>query len=156
MQKTSTRILNTLFMNIPITLALCLFAQMLSVWKGQAESFRWSVFGLNCVVAYISATIIGLGIPSVPLGMAFARKFGAKEGTLPFALLLNLVVNTVYTLFLSIIMTFVNVYLLAGAPLPAVLFGVLENFIPIWIVCYIISLISAPVCQNLAIRLTES
>ncbi len=154
MQKTSTRVCNTLLMNVPITIVLCLFAQMLSVWKGQVESFSWFVFGLNCVVAYISATIVGLGIPSVPLGMAFARKCGTKEGTLPFALLLNLIVNTVFTLFLSIVMTFVNVYLLAGAPLPAVFFGVIENFIPIWIVCYIVSFISSPICQKLAIRLT--
>ncbi len=155
MEKRSTRILNTLFMNVPITLVLCVFAQMLSVWKGQVESFSWAVFGLNCVVAYISATIIGLGVPSVPLGMAFAKKCGAKEGALPFALLLNVVVNTVYTIFLSIVMTFVNVYILAGAPLVAVVFGVIENFVPIWAVCYIVSVICSPVCQKLAIKCTE-
>lgn len=155
MQKKSTMVCNTLFMNVPITAVLCIFAQMLVVWKGQAEAFSWPMFGLNYIVAYISATIVGIAIPSAKWGMAFAKKCGAKDGTLAFALLLNLIVNTVFTFFLSIVMTFVNVYLLAGAPLPAVVFGVIENFIPIWLVCYLVSCLSAPICQKLAIKCTQ-
>lgn len=155
MQKSSTKILNTLFLNVPITLVLCVFAQMLSIWKGQAESFSIQMFGINCVVAYISATIVGLALPSVRLGMAFARKCGAKDGSLVFALLMNVVVNTIFTFFLSLVMTFVNVYIVAGAPIIAVVFGVIENFIPIWAVCYIVSFVCSPICQKLAIKLTE-
>ena len=66
-------------------------------WKPAFKIWKWFLIGDWCVLS----TVLIIK--------------GAKEGTLPFALLLNLVVNTVYTLFLSIIMTFVNVYLLAGA-----------------------------------------
>ncbi len=155
MQKTSTKILNILFLNVPITLVLCVFAQMLSIWKGQAASFNMQIFGINCAIAYILATIVGLAFPSVHWGMIFARKCGAKDGSLVFALLMNIIVNTIFTLFLSLVMTFVNVYIVAGAPIIAVLFGVIENFIPIWAVCYIVSFICSPVCQKLAISLTK-
>lgn len=141
-------------MNIPITLVLCVFAQCLSVWKGDVDRFSFSQFLLNIPIAYLAATIVGLGIPSVKWGMGFAEKCKAMPGTLKHALLMNVIVNTVYTFCLSLIMTFVNVFLIAHAPLIAVVFGVISNFIPIWCVCYVVSFFSSPICMRLARQCT--
>lgn len=154
MEKKSTQIVNILLLNIPIAGILCWFAQMLSVWKGEIPAFSMSQFWLNIPIAYIAATVIGLSLPCAKWGAAFALKCGAKPDTLKFGLLLNVVVNTIYTLLLAIIMTFVNVYLLAGAPLIAVVFGVIGNLIPLWLICFVISFVCAPICQKLAMKIT--
>lgn len=147
-------ILNVIFINIPITLVLCMFAQLLTIWEGNAGGFSVSQFLLNIPIAYIAATLIGLGIPSVRWGVKFAESRGARSGGLAYALLMNIVVNTVYTLLLSIIMTFVNVFLIAHGPVFAVLAGIIINFIPLWIVCYIVSFFFAPLCRKLAAALS--
>ena len=144
---------NVLLINLPITLVLCLFAQLLSVLEGKVAGFSVGQFLLNLPVAYLAATVIGLALPSVPWGMRFAARCGAKPESLSYALLVNVVVNTVYTLLLSVIMTFVNVSLLAHSPLIAVVFGILTNFIPLWFACYLVSFFSAPPCRKLASRL---
>lgn len=154
MEKKATQVVNVLFMNIPITLVLCVFAQLLAVWKGDVGSFSFPQFLLNIPVAYMAATFVGMLVPSVKWGMKFAAACKANPGSLRFGLLVNVIVNTVYTLILSIVMTFINVYLLAHAPLIAVVFGVIENFVPIWSVCYIVSFLCNPLCRKLAVKCT--
>lgn len=153
--KRSTQVVNTLLLNIPISLALCIFGQFLSIWRGDIDAFSMPTFWINLPVSYVLATIVGLFVPSVPWGMAFARRCGAVEGSLKYAILMNVIVNTIFTLVLCFAMTWLNVQVLGHAPFVAVVFGFLENVIPIWIVCYLVSFIASPICRKLAERITR-
>lgn len=154
MEKKSARIISSLLLNAVIALVLCWFAQQLSVWKGEIPAFSMQQFWVNLPIAYVGACLVCL-IPSVKWGTAFAGKCGATPDTLKFALLMNLVVNTVFTFFMCILMTYVNVGLLGGAPMIAVVFGILGGFVPIWCVCFVVSFVFAPLCQKLAVKLTS-
>ena len=128
------RIVNTLIMNIPVAACISLTAQLLAIGKVIVP-----LFFINFTIAYILSFFIGMYVPSVKWGMNFAKAFKAKPSTLPFGLCINVVVNLVYVTANEIVLTYFNVAILNKAPLIAVVFGILETFIPIYIVGYIVS-----------------
>jgi hypothetical protein len=153
--KTSTRFLDVLFMNLPITAALCTVAELLAMAHGQLDRFSWSMFGVNFIVAYIFAGIVGMSIPCVKWGLAFAEKCKAEPGSFRFGALVNLPVNTVYSVLLCFIMSVFNVCVLGKGPFIGALIGFLMDIVPIWIACYIVSMLFAQPAEKLARRCTS-
>lgn len=131
------RAVNTLITNIPICLAICLTAQLLSIGK--------IVLALTCMnfaLAYVVSFLVGMFLPLVPWGLGFAGKCKAKPDSLKFGLLVNVIVNTGYVVVNSIVLTSFNVCILGGQPVFPVLFiAMATTIIPIWIVGYIVSFI---------------
>ena len=146
---TKYRVVNTLIMNIPICIAMVITAQMLG--RGYLEA-RASI--VNFVLAYVVSFFVGMFAPLVPWGLGFANKCGAKPGSLPFGLLVNVVVNTGYVVVNSLLLTYFNVILMGGAPMAAFLPSVLGSFVPIWLVGYIVSFLWNQPAQNIAHNLT--
>lgn len=129
------RLINALIMNIPIALSICLTAQLLNNHRIDPKLTL-----INFILAYIISDIIGVLVPLVPWGVAFALKCKAKPDTLKFGLLINVVVNFGYVLVNAILLTYFNACVLGGAPVIPVLFiGVAASFIPCYIVGYIVS-----------------
>lgn len=153
--KKSTQILNVLFLNLPVALTLCVVAQFLTIAQGQLAAFSWKLFGINFAVAYALAFLIGITIPCVKWGLAFAMKCKAKPGSLAFGALVNVIVNTTYAFILCALMTIFNVCILGGAPAIAALFGFLADIIPIWIACYIVSFLCVRPAESLARACTK-
>ena len=146
----TTKVVNNLFMNIPMTIVFCWFVQQLAIWSGAAPAFDWKSFFLNLPIGYVTGFFIGLIFPSVPWGMRFASACGAKEGSWKYNALVNLIVNTVNTTALIIVMTDVNVCLFGHAPLQALIPGILDCYVPVWIVAYFVSYFTKPICLKLA------
>lgn len=137
---TKCKIINTLIMNIPVALFISLAAQLLAIAAGEAPGFSFSLLAANFCIAYVISFFVGMFIPAVKWGAAFALKCKAQPGTLKFGLLLNVIVNLVYVLVNCLILTWFNVCLLNHAPFwPAYPLSVLKMFIPIYIVGYIVS-----------------
>lgn len=153
--KTTTRLLNALFLNLPVALLLCVTAQLLAVFGGEISSFSVTRLLLNFAVAYPVSCLIAMSVPCVKWGAAFACKCGAEPGTLSFGLLLNIPVNTVYSVLLSLIMTYFNACVLGGAPIAAVAYGFLGTILPVWLVCYAISFLCAGPAEKAARRCTN-
>ncbi len=128
------RIINTLIVNIPIALGIVITAQLLA--NGNVQLIPSLI---NFALAYTISFLIGMFIPLVPWGLGFAAKCKAKEGSLPFGLLVNVVVNTGYVLIVGFCLTIFNIKIMGGAPWIAWFFGWISTFVPIWIVGYIIS-----------------
>lgn len=128
------RIVNTLIMNIPICIAICITAQLLGT-----GTIVLDLTLINFGLAYVISFLVGVFIPLVPWGIAFAGVCKAKPNSLPFGLLINVVVNFGYVFVNSIVLTFFNVIILGGAPLPVFFISLLTGFIPIYIVGYIVS-----------------
>ncbi len=129
------RVVNTLIMNIPVSLAIVITAQLLANGK-----LDLGLSILNFVIAYAVSFLVGMLVPLVPWGLGFAKACKAKPDTLPFGLLVNVVVNLGYVLANSIILTFVNVVIIGHAPVVPVYFiAMASTFLPIYAVGYVVS-----------------
>ncbi len=153
--KKSTTVLNVLFLNLPIAAALCIVAQFLTIAQGQLKAFSWQMFGINFAVSYFFAFVIGMTIPCVKWGMNFAKKRKAQPGTFRFGALVNVPINTTYSVLLCLIMSIFNVCILGRGPLIGALLGFIMDIIPIWIACYIVSMIFVRPAEKLARGITH-
>ncbi len=128
------KVLNVLIMNIPIALAISLAAQLIAT-----HTVVPKLLLINFSLAYIISFFVGMFIPAVPWGLKFAGLFKAKPDSLPFGLLVNVIVNLVYVVVNCLILTYFNVVMLGHAPIAAYFFAMISTFIPIYIVGYIVS-----------------
>lgn len=143
-KSTKYRVINTLIMNIPICVAIVITAQLLGT-----GAVRLMPSIINFVLAYGISFLVGMFVPLVPWGLGFAQKCGAQPGTLPFGLLINVVVNFGYVLVNSIILTYFNVVLMGHAPMIAFFMGMISSFVPIYIVGYIVSFLWNGPCESI-------
>lgn len=145
MMSTKCKAIYTLIMNIPIALAIALTAQLLAT-----HTVVLSLLLLNFALAYVISFVVGMLIPVVKWGMGFAGLCKTKPGSLPFGLCINVVVNFVYVLVNSILLTYFNVIILGHAPIIAFVMGLLTTFIPIYIVGYVVSFLWNRPAENIA------
>ena len=107
--------------------------------------------GRQFLLSYFVAFLIAFFIPTDQWGFAFAEKCGAKKGTWAFDILVNLVVNTVFCVIMTAVMHWFTACLLGGLPLSSIPGGFIEMIGPVWISCFIVSLIT----QRPAVRLAK-
>lgn len=129
---TKWRVVNTLLMNIPIAAAIAVAAQFLAI-----HTFILPLFCINFAMAYVLSFVVGMCVPAVKWGIGFAMACKAEPNTLKFGLCMNAIVNFVYVLANEIVLSYFNIVVLNHAPMIAVLFGILETFIPIYIVSFL-------------------
>ena len=141
---TKWRVVNTLLMNIPIAAAIAVAAQFLAI-----HTFILPLFCINFAVAYVLSFVVGMCVPAVKWGIGFAMACKAEPNTLKFGLCMNAIVNFVYVLANEIVLSYFNIVVLNHAPMIAVLFGILETFIPIYIVGYIVSFLWNQTCEKI-------
>lgn len=159
--KWSTRFVKAATLNLLTALVLCAVCEFLAIYvwhvapaEVQAAGWSWPMFGINFVVAWISATIIGM-IPALPdKGFQFGMKHAKPSDGLKFGAWINVYINTWYAVILNIIMTVLDTFVLGGAPMamffPLLLIGWAQNIIPVWIFCYVVTLFCQGPCENLA------
>lgn len=128
------RAISALIMNIPVAIAISLTAQLLAV-----HTVIFKLLLINFGIAYVISFLIGVSIPLVPWGIAFAKKCHAKPESLIFGLCINVVVNLGYVLINCLILTYFNVCILGHAPIQAYFIGMATTFLPIYVVGYIVS-----------------
>lgn len=75
---------------------------------------------------------------------------GAKFGAL-----VNVPINTVYAIILCYLVGTLDACVLGGAPIIASVFGFLQNIIPVWVVCYIVTFVLQGPIENLARKITN-
>lgn len=131
---TKFEVINTVIMNIPMCGAICIAAQLLGTGH-IVPSLTLINFALASVVSFL----VGMYLPLVPAGLAFANFFKAEPDSLPFGLLVNVVVNGGYVVINSIVLTIFNVGILGGAPLIACFFAMMGTFVPLYAVGYVVS-----------------
>lgn len=140
---TKWRVVNTLLMNIPIAAAIAVAAQFLAI-----HTFILPLFCINFAMAYVLSFVVGMCVPAVKWGIGFAMACKAEPNTLKFGLCINVIVNFVYVVANEIVLSYFNIVVLNHAPMIAVLFGILETFIPIYIVGYIVSFLWNQPCEK--------
>ena len=151
-----TKLVNVLIMNIPMAICLSLVASYLGL-MGQPippEAFMGVYLksvGMNILMSYVISFFVGMFIPASKWGMALAGKLGLtpRDG-LKFGLVMTAVINLVYVIFNSFILTYVNACVLNGAPIQALLPGILGSFLPCYLVGFIVAFVWAPIAEKIA------
>lgn len=154
--KKSTKLVKVLLTNIMIAVAISLTASYIAM-SGEnipAEVLPMALVAStlkNSVIAYIISFFIGMFIPTEKWGFGFAMGRGLKPTDgLKFGACLNVIVNTVYVAFNSVILTYLNACVFNGAPIAAFPMAWASSIIQCWIVGYVVSLFWAPACEKWA------
>ncbi|TZE81048.1 DUF2798 domain-containing protein [Calorimonas adulescens] len=105
-------------------------------------------FFIMTLESFVINFITALIIPANKFGNMFAKKCGAKENTLGFAALSNLIINGIYVTVISFTMTLINVGFVPG------LFVAWCHVYPIvFVIGYIVSLAITPLAFKLTIKI---
>ena len=145
------KIVKSLLMNLPVSLTMSFVAQWVNILHGHMQHFEWGSMAVSFCFSYFIAFLIAFFIPTDTWGFAFAEKCGAKKGTWAFDVLVNLVVNTIFCVIMTAVMHWFTACLLGGLPLSSIPGGFIEMIGPVWISCFIVSLIT----QRPAIRIAK-
>lgn len=145
------RVIKSLLMNAGVSLTMTVVAQIMNILLGHSEGFRLGGMVVSFCFSYAVACCIAFLLPTEKLGFALANKMKARPGTWAFDIWVNLVVNTVFCVLMTLVMTWFSACLLGGAPLSVIPGGFGEMIVPVWITCFIVSLLT----QRPAIRLAK-
>ncbi len=145
------RVIKTLLMNLPTSVAMAVVTQVMSLILGHIPALDLGEMVLSFFVSFAIAFVIGYFIPMDRWGLQFAQKCGAKMGSLKFDLLVTLIVNTVFCILMTLAMTWFALCFRQHAPIQAVPGGFAEMIGPVWICCYLVSFFA----QHPALRLTK-
>jgi len=144
------KVVKSLLMNAPISITMSFVAQLMNILLGHMEHFEWGSMAISFCFSYLVAFFIAYFIPADRAGMALAGKCGAAPGSWKFDMLVNLVVNTVFSVIMTFVMGWFTACLLGGAPLIAAVQGFGQMIVPVWIACYIVSLLVQRPAMRLA------
>jgi hypothetical protein len=108
------------------------------------------MFWINFVFAWCVATIIGMIPGVVDMGFNWAMKRSNPSEGAKFGALVNVPINTVYSVILCYLVGTLDACVLGGAPFVASFFGFLQNIIPVWIACYVVTFLLQGPIENFA------
>ena len=153
--KTSTRFVKAAILNTCVALVLCFLCEALALYvfktADASHGWIWPMFFINFVVSWIIATILGMIPGIVDFGFNWAMKRSNPSEGAKFGALINVPINTIYSVILCFIIGTLDACVLGGAPfIPVAFIGFAQNIIPVWIACYIVTfLLNGPI-ENLA------
>ncbi len=142
-----------MLMNLPVSLTMSFVAQAVNIRLGHMQHFEWGSMAVSFCFSYAVAFLIAYILPTDRWGFALADRCGAKRGTWTYDILVNLVVNTVFCVIMTLVMHGFTACLLGGLPLSTIPGGFLEMIGPVWISCFIVSLFTQRPALKLAHRL---
>lgn len=145
------KVVKTFLMNTPISLTMSVVAQVMNLLLGHISALNIGEMALSFVVSFLFAFVIGYFVPIDEWGMGFAGKLGAEMGTRKCDVLANLVVNTYFCILMTMFMTWFSMCVRGNAPIQAVPGGFLEMIGPVWVCCFVVSLLT----QQPAIRIAK-
>ena len=151
-----TRLVNVLLTNIPMAICMSFVASWIGLSRAgiPQEAFMPALMrsvSINIPLSYVISFFVGMFVPAPKWGMSFAGRFGVtpRDG-IKFGLLMSAVINTVYVIANSVILTYVNAVVLGGAPMAAYLPALLGGFVPCWLVGFAIAFFWAPRAEKIA------
>lgn len=126
--------------NLPMAIAMSVTAPIL---MGQ-EIFNVHTL-LMILLGFVLATLINVIIPVQKVNDAFAGIFKLNKDSIAAKFVGNIPVCLIFVVIIGLIITAINVRVF-----PAIIFAFLGTFIPLYIVCYIVSMIFVPLALKAA------
>ena len=129
-------------MNIPMAIAMSVTAPLL-----MGESII-NVHTLYMIaLGFILATLVNIIFPIQKISQGFAAKFHLEADSVKAKIVGNIPVCALFVVVIGAVMTVVNVPVF-----PDVIFAFIIPFIPLYIVCFIVSMIFAPIALGAAAK----
>jgi len=126
--------------NIPMAVVMSLTAPLL-----MRIPLIFSNVMINIVLAFVLACVINLVIPVPLIAEGFPKLFKTDSQSIAGRLLGNLPVSLIFVMIIGLILNLFNV-----REFPAFLFAFLESFLPLYVVCFAVSMITNPIAMRLA------
>lgn len=140
------RALMGFLMSFFLAITMSLFSPVVSGAPLTPEGFATGV-----VVGTVLGTVILALVPLIPLSMGFAVSCGAREGSLGWFLLKDVLLCTVLVFVISFVLTFMMTGFDAQfanrllAPMPL-----------IWVICYVVAIQVEPLCMLVASKVLRT
>ncbi|MGM9532156.1 hypothetical protein [Intestinibacter sp.] len=126
--------------NIPMAIIMSTAAPLLG---GQAlDLTNWII---NVIIAFIIACIINLVVPIGLIANKFPTLFKLDSNKLPGRIVGNIPVAFIFVVIIGLILTYYNVRLV-----PVFVFAFLATFIPLYLICFVVSMITNQIAMKLA------
>lgn len=126
--------------NIPMAIVMSLTAPLL-----MGIPLVFTNVMTNIIIAFILACIINLVIPIPPIATGFPKLFKLKPQSVGGRIIGNVPVCLIFVLIIGLLLNLYNV-----RQVPAFIFAFLGTFAPLYIVCFIVSMITTPIAMKLA------
>lgn len=141
-QKLSLRpiVIINLVNNIPMAIVMSTAAPLLA---GMPLAFPgWAA---NVIIAFILACIINIAIPIPLIAGGFPGLLKLNPESVPGRIVGNIPVCLVFVLIIGLILTYYNVRMV-----PVFIFAFLDTFAPLYLICFVVSMITNPIAMKLA------
>lgn len=132
--------------NIPMSLAMAITGPIVS----HQPVFTPNLL-VNLILGFVLSVLINLLFPIPKISAAVPAMLKLKPESLAGRLVGNAVPAFIFIAIIGLVMNFYNVYIVAGVPGPVFLFAYIESFLPMYVVCYIVSFIFIPIAMKAAI-----
>lgn len=126
--------------NIPLAIAMSITAPIL-----MGEKVLTLNLLVNIIIGFILACIINLVFPIQKISMGVPAKFKINPEGIAGRLVGNMVPCFIFVVIIGLVLTAYNV-----RQMPAIIFAFLGTFIPLYIACFIISMIFIPIAMKAA------
>lgn len=126
--------------NIPMAIIMSTASPLIA---GQPiEIKNWT---MNVIIAFVIACIINAVLPIPKIVKKTANIFKADENSFKGALLGNIPVAFIFVVIIGLILTYYNVRMV-----PVFIFAFLQTFLPLYVICFIVAMITNPVAMKLS------
>lgn len=126
--------------NIPMAIIMSTASPLIA---GQPiEIKNWT---MNVLIAFVIACIINAVLPIPKIVKKTANIFKADENSFKGALLGNIPVAFIFVVIIGLILTYYNVRMV-----PVFIFAFLQTFLPLYVICFIVAMITNPIAMKLS------
>lgn len=140
------RVVMGFLMSVFLAFSMSLFAPIVI-----GSPVDWTTVLMGTATGTVIGTIVMAVLPVIPLSMKFAVSCGAKEGSLSWFLLKDVLLCTIMLIILSFCLT------LIGTGMDELFVNRWLGTAPImWAICYIIAIQVEPLCIFLTCKITRS
>lgn len=128
--------------NTPMAVVMSTAAPLLA-----GMPLEFSGWMMNVIIAFILACIINLVIPVPLIAVRFPALFRLDPKSFAGRVVGTLLLAAIFVLIIGLLLNVYNV-----RQFPAFIFAFLDTFVPLWLICFVVALITNPAADKLAFQ----
>jgi len=126
--------------NIPMALIMSTVAPLIGGQK--IEINNWII---NVLIAFVIACVINAVVPVPLIAKKFPTLFKLDPNKFAGRVVGNIPIAFIFVVIIGLVLTYYNVRLV-----PVFIFAFIATFIPLYLICFVVSMITNPIAMKLA------
>ena len=126
--------------NIPMALIMSTVAPLIG-----GQTIELNNWVMNVIIAFVIACIINILVPVPLIAKKFPVLFKLDPEKFAGKIVGNIPVAFIFVVIIGLVLTYYNVRLV-----PVFIFAFIETFIPLYLICFIVSMFTNPIAMKLA------